>query len=126
MSDLSAPDCKIFLDAEMSEREVISVVMQGLFPPGISDSGRCEVEILKNEDYDSSRRRAFPDGFVYFRYYLDLYMAEVATEEKAALVTRLLAYLWDDWGVPAVAACAFEQLLPEHGGYRSPHIPWPQ
>lgn len=117
-----APDCKIFIDADVSDAELVSLTAPLLFAP--EDDVRLEVEVLKNEDYDSNRRRQFPDGFVYFRYTLDLYMSEASLARQAAIVRRLITHLWD-WGFPAVAACAFEDRLPQRGGYRSRAIPWP-
>ncbi len=120
--DLRAPDCKIFINAEVSDTELISLTAPALFDP--QDDLSLRVEVVKNEDYDSNRCRQFPDGFVYFRYLLDLYVSEAVVEQQAEVVSRLITQLWD-WGFPAVAACAFEDRLPERGGYKSRTIPWP-
>jgi hypothetical protein len=119
---LRAPDCKVFVDADVSDTELISMTAPVLFAP--DDKVSLQVEVLKNEDYDSNRRRQFPDGFIYFRYTLDLYMTNAPFTRQAAIVTRLLKHLWD-WGYPAVAACAYEDRLPKRGGYKSRAIPWP-
>lgn len=118
---IQAPDCKLFVDAEISATELISLLTHIL-----TDSpAQCEMEVLRNEDYDSKRRLLFPDGFIYFRYVIDLYMPDEPLNARADLVTRLLEYLWDS-GFAAVAACSFEALLPEHGGYKSDRVPWPE
>jgi hypothetical protein len=83
------------------------------------------MEVLRNEDYDSKRRLLFPEGFIYFRYVIDLYMPDESLKSRAELVTKLLEYLWNS-GFAAVAACSFEALLPEHGGYKSSRVPWPE
>lgn len=119
--ELRAPDCKVFIDADLSDTELISLTAPLLFEP--DDDVLLEVEVLKNEDYDSNRRRQFPGGFVYFRYTLDLYMTDAPVTRKAAVTARLLENLWS-WGYPAVAACAYEDRLPERGGYKSRAIPW--
>jgi len=123
MSDLVVPDCRVYVDAEISESELIGLIAQLLYSDGASGIG-CEADAVRNEDYDSNRRRQFPGGFIYFRYYVDLYMSELPTETQAQLVTAMLEALWD-WGCPAVAACSYEDWLPEHGGYRSTAVPWP-
>ena len=120
--ELRAPDCKVFVDADVSETELISLTAPLLFAP--EDDISLDVEVLKNEDYDLKRRRQFPDGFIYFRYTLDLYMSDALPARKAAIVTRLIETLWE-WGFPAVAACAFEDRLPERGGYKSRAVAWP-
>ena len=119
---LRSPDCKVFVDADVSSTELIAMTTSVLFAP--KDEFALEVDVLNNEDYDSNRRRQFPDGFIYFRYTLDLYMSGAPVKRQAALVTRLMESLWDG-GFPAVAACAFEDRLPERGGYKSRRVPWP-
>lgn len=125
---LDAPDCTIFVDADISETELVGLVAEWLFADDSPVIG-CEANVLRNADYDSNRRQQFPDGFVYFRYLIDLYMDETIHKttgpDKAEVVTRLLEGLWD-WGYPAVAACNYEDQLPHHGGYRSRAVPWPE
>jgi hypothetical protein len=116
---MQAPDCKLFVDAEVSASDLISLVAYVL----AESSTHCEMDVLKNDEYDSKRRTLFPGGFLYFRYVIDLYMPDETVSAQAKLVTQLLNYLWDS-GFPAVAACAFEAQLPEHGGYKSRRIPW--
>ena len=120
--ELRAPDCKVFVDAEISENELVSLTAPVIFTP--DDGISLQVEVVRNEDYDSNRRRQFPDGFIYFRYTLDLFMSDATVARQAAVVTRLLKRLWE-WGFPAVAACAYEERLPKRGGYRSHAVPWP-
>lgn len=118
---LQAPDCKLFVDAEISASDLISLLTHVLAASPV----QCEMEVLRNEDYDSKRRLLFPEGFVYFRYVIDLYMPDESVKARANLVTRLLKYLWES-GFAAVAASSFEALLPEHGGYKSSRVPWPE
>ncbi|MBE0688814.1 MAG: hypothetical protein IH587_01675 [Anaerolineae bacterium] len=121
MTDLRSPDCRLYVDADMSETELLSLVMQMVFAPDVPT--RAEVVLFKNEDYDTRRRTQFPQGFLYFRYYADLYMPDAARKAQAALVGALLKEFWD-MGIPSVAASPFEDLLPERGGYKSHAIPW--
>lgn len=121
-AELRAPDCKVYVDADVADSELVSLTAPLLFMP--DDHVSLEVDVLKNEDYDSNRRRQFPDGFIYFRYTLDLYMSDAPLTRKAVIVTRLMKRLWG-WGFPAVAACAFEERLPQRGGYKSRTVPWP-
>lgn len=123
MTEISAPDCRIFVDAEIAESELMGLVAQLLFSAN-GDRAGCEADIIRNEDYDPNRRRQFPGGFIYFRYYIDLYVDASASVDRAEAVTDVLEGLWD-WGIPAVAACDYEDLLPHNGGYRSRAVPWP-
>lgn len=121
MTDLRSPDCRLYVDVEMSATELLGLIMQMVFAPDAP--ARAEVDVFKNEDYDTRRRLQFPQGFLYFRYYIDLYMPENSREAQAALTGVLLESLWD-MNIPAVAASAFEDLLPERGGYKSRAVPW--
>ncbi len=121
MTDFTPPDCRIFIDADISETELVGLVGQLLFDDGAAE---IEASIIRNEDYDSNRRRVFPSGFVYFRYYIDLYADDLPRQDQSSAVTRILQGLWD-WGLPAVAACDYEETLPHSGGYKSRDVPWP-
>lgn len=117
---LQAPDCTIFVDAEISDGDLRGLVAAAL----AAAPAAVEVDILRNEDYDTKRRRHFPNGFIYFRCMMNLYLAGLTETERVAVVGNLLDRLWSA-GFAAVAACAFEDALPERGGYRSRAIPWP-
>jgi hypothetical protein len=73
-------------------------------------------DVDRNDDRDDERAREFPDGFLHFRYVIDVGPGEP--------VARLLRLLWDN-GIPAVAA-SDDDDLPEHGGYKSRAVPWPE
>jgi len=123
MTEFPVPDCKIFVDAEIADAELMGLVAQLLFGSNGGCDG-CEAGIVMNEDYDPNRRRQFPEGFIYFRYYIDLYIDDSAKIDRAEVVSNVLEGLWD-WGFPAVAACDYEERLPHSGGYRSRAVPWP-
>ena len=125
MSELVSPDCQIFVDADVAETELIGIIMRLLLATPGDGPPRCEAEVVRNPDYDPARRRRFPDGFIYFRYFIDLYSDDdLSLAGRAALVTAVLERLWDD-GFPAVAACGYESRLPHGGGYKSRAVPWP-
>jgi hypothetical protein len=121
MNELHSPDCKVYVDTELSDRELLGVIMQVI--SDADDSAGVEMELYRNDEYDSQRRVRFPDGFLYFRYYIDAYLPEKAMQKQAALIGSVLQTLWA-MGIPAVAASQYEHLLPERGGYRSRAIPW--
>ena len=85
-----------------------------------------EAAVARNEDYDLARRRKFPDGFIYFRYIIDLYMdADLPLNERVKLTAAVLNTLWDE-RFPAIAACSYEKRLPLGGGYQNRSVPWPR
>ena len=74
------------------------------------------IDVRRNDGFDIIRRND-PDGFLYYRYYLDI--DAVPGQQRVAqvaLVEQILECLWEH-GYAAVAACDFEDELPRHGGY---------
>lgn len=115
------PVCALFIDSEMSQRELVAWLTPIAFAPG---EPPCEIDLMLNDDYDTKRRLWFPDGFIHYRYHADLTI-DAPQPAQVGLIAALLQALWDD-GIPAVAACGFEALLPNNGGYRHPAVPFPR
>ena len=66
------PYCKVYIDANVGIENLVSTVAQLL--EGVEEMNtvilpRCEIDVRKNEEFNEVRRREFPDGFLYFRYY---------------------------------------------------------
>jgi hypothetical protein len=80
----------------------------------------AELEIRRNPQVSSGRTGETPNGFLYFARLLEVYFdPQCSLEDRVALVSTVLNTLWSR-GLPAVAACDFEDRLPERGGYRRP------
>jgi hypothetical protein len=117
---MTPPDCRIYIDTDLSDSELLVIIREAIFLPG--NPADVRAELFKNEDYHTERRLQFPDGFVCFRFYADFFI-QGDDPLRASLIGGLLEALWAQ-GISAVAGCGFEHLLPEHGGYRSRNIPW--
>ena len=132
MTNLNAIDCKIYVEsdqmpaafapllaASLGEATRNGTVARTLHTP------QAEIEVRKNKDANKLRAGEFPDGFLYFRYALEVYASPTSQHaEQVALVDRLLNRLWSQ-GFPAVAACDYENELPRAGGYNNRSVPWP-
>ncbi|MCH8290755.1 1,4-dihydroxy-6-naphthoate synthase [Candidatus Poribacteria bacterium] len=119
--------CKIYVDTDMTHDQLVKTVarlLAGTVEMNTVAMSNCEIDVRKNEDFDDIRRKEFPDGFLYFRYYMDV---EVLTgqqrESQVELISNLLKHLWS-LGFPAIASCDFEAELPQRGGYQSRSVPW--
>ncbi len=87
-----------------------------------------EIEVVENLDFDTLKRTRFPDGFLCFRQRIEIFPegpGDGSPEKQVRLVSALLEGLWLR-NVPAVAACDYEDLLPNHGGYKCVNIPFPK
>lgn len=109
--------CKVFVDADESPGAV-----QGILGTIASASrSAMSIDVRRNDDFDRDRRLT-NDGFLFFRYYLDVDPASgVPRTSYIVAVAELLEALWRN-GCRAVAACDFEDELPRRGGY-NPRLP---
>jgi hypothetical protein len=113
--------CKIYVDANIPRDELIRIVARllgGTIDRTTVSTSYSELDIMKNEDFDETLRKTFPDGFLHFRYYVDI--ESLPGQQRAAqiaLVANLLEHLWS-LGFQAVAACDYEEQLPRRGGYK--------
>ena len=77
-----------------------------------------------NEEYTIENEIQFPDGFLYFKYIVDIDFKDNIEENKCVdVINFVLKKIWND-GIPAVASCDFEQSLINNGGYKSTNTPW--
>jgi hypothetical protein len=131
-SNLNKLSCRIFLEADCSMGELAKILSSSL--PVEIESGPAvlliknqvgEVELRNNKEWNTDSARRFPDGFLHFRYVLELYLAESTTgAAETAYVSQLLKLFWSS-GFPAVASSDYEGQLPCGGGYRDSSLPWP-
>ncbi|MCX7747310.1 MAG: 1,4-dihydroxy-6-naphthoate synthase [Clostridia bacterium] len=111
--------CKIFIDSECDIDFLINKInelvsgQKKLFRTIVTKFG--ELDVNKNEDFDSGKRSIKPDGFLYSRYYLDVEPNEqIEQEDYITSISKFLQDLWKN-GFEAVAACDFEEELPSKG-----------
>src|SRR5712692_3873810 len=115
MADSDDLDCRIYVGAELTPEEFAALLAASLgeaTPNGAVGSTihtrQAEIDVRKNKEADRLRAGEFPDGFLYFRYALEVYPSPtVRREEQVSLVGQLLKMLWSR-GLPAVAACDYE------------------
>lgn len=81
------------------------------------------LEVRRNDEFDSKKSIAFPDGFLYFPLNIEIDFADEYLPKAASAIGNLLKFLWVR-NYPAVASCQFEELLPENGGYKNTNVPW--
>jgi hypothetical protein len=113
--------CKIYLDTPLSRDDVMEL-LQSSVGGGVAQFSRLttdtlDLDLRKNDEANDLLSKT-SDGFMHFRYYLDvepndqlqsptLYVRDIAT---------LLRGMWAA-NVKAVAACDFENELPRLGGF---------
>lgn len=118
----------IYLDGEAEEKEIVAAINvvlreRAAYRTHPTVTGAVEVDVLHNDEADK-RRIAFPDGFLHFRYKLEVECGDAAESEGHEIVAAILEMAWRR-GWAAVASCDFEDDLPRRGGYKCQDIPWP-
>lgn len=113
-------DCLIYLTSEL-ELNYIELELNSKFKNDV-----IELIILKNHDYDSLRQSEYPDGFLYFRYILEInfLFENIETLKVVTIVNNVLDFLWKN-NISAIASCDYENLLKNNGGYKNFSTPWP-
>lgn len=114
--------CKIFVNASLDRQHLIEKIgnsVSGNVQNTRVTNAATEIDIRTNQDYDPEAAREKPDGFVFFRYYLDVDQAPGANRPQFVRgISELLEALWA-CGIEAIAACDFENELPKKGGYNT-------
>lgn len=83
-----------------------------------------KIYFLKNDDFDEQQRQDINDGFLFYRYKLEVQPNPNLGEENAVnLVSKILEHFWSK-GVPATAACDYEDKLPRKGKYVPEEYQW--
>jgi hypothetical protein len=109
--------CKIFVDAEIEESQLVEIIrnlmggsswrLRTIYLPC------CEIDVCKNDIYDPAKRLDPNEGFLYYRYFLDVVpVGNVSRQDYTALVGQFIVRLREA-GFKAVPACDFEEELPK-------------
>jgi hypothetical protein len=113
--------CKVFLDCDFNQDQLIQMIatlIGGRTGFKTISNDFCEIDVEKNEDFQDIQRHEYPDGFLYYPYYLDIEpVGEVTFSSYIEVITNLLEYFWGK-GYQVVTACDFEEDLPRKGGYK--------
>ena len=113
--------CKVFINTLMSKDELaytIGEFLQVSFNEILFAKNNCiSLDIRKNKEVDKEQLKLFPDGFLFFPYFLEI---DIVDETNAIrykkLVGELLLFLWSK-KCQIVTASDFEEELPHKGGY---------
>lgn len=113
--------CKVFINTIQSIKELtekISVCLHLEHDKFFSIEGDYfSVDVIKNKEFDEEKSKEFPDGFLYFPYFLDIDTSDCnKSSDYKKEIRKLLVFLWKE-GYQVVASCDFENELSCKGGY---------
>lgn len=118
--------CKIYIDCEFTREQLIQTIAElvnGSVNHWDIQASDCEIYVSKNKDFNEIQRHDYPDGFLFYHYFLDIDVIESKAIEKLDhslyknTIAKLLENLWNR-NYLAIAACDFEDELPRKGGYK--------
>ena len=109
---------KIFVNG-VSKKELKLLIEKMKF----ENTDSFEIDIIKNSDFNESKSKEFPDGFLYFPLLIECYSNEINKESHIYNTNIILKELWRK-NISAIASCDYEDKLVEKGGYKSKNTPW--
>lgn len=113
--------CKIFLNAPITIEALsqkISSFGNISFNKFLSaENDIFTIDIQYNKEFNETNAQDFPDGFLFYPYFIELDLIDEAKElQYKAFIEQLLSYLGTEQ-YQIVASCDFEEELPHKGGY---------
>ncbi|GIM95734.1 hypothetical protein [Paractinoplanes toevensis] len=117
--DLSELDCKVFVDGAAGRHE-LSGWIAGAVGGEVSEDGvvadGLEILVDDNDDAGGGDKTVRRGGFLFFDNVAEIYFAPgVDLDRRVGFVSAVLEDLWRR-GLPAVAACDYEDRLLREGG----------
>jgi hypothetical protein len=107
--------CKIYVDTDQDRTWLLQQVAEqclGVVAGRTVSAPELVVDISRNEDYDPVRAQS-SEGFVHFPYYLDVEPVDGIERTSYIDAVRNLLLGFSQSHIRAVAACDFENELPE-------------
>jgi hypothetical protein len=95
--------CKIFINCDLTKNELIQTIaklVKGSVNGWDIQASNCEIYVSKNKDFDEFQRHDYPDGFLFYPFYLDVEAIEDKAIEKLDpslyknTIAKLLEDLW--------------------------------
>ena len=119
--------CAIFTACELSTdqlvNEIADIVNAKNVFRGFVDTDTIAISVTENSDYNTELQRQFPDGFLHFKFKIDLEAERDYEVHLIDVTNSILKWIWQK-NCPAVAAADFENKLTNSGGYNSKAVPW--
>ena len=120
--------CRIYADCEKNTIQTALACIADCLNATQSENhiefNGITVDVRNNDEYDARKKCEFPDGFLYFKFLIEL---EFPVESYSYAVDSISKLLYEFWGrrMPAIASCPFEKDLPKKGGFGDQSLPWP-
>lgn len=114
--------CKIFVNFQGDRLELFEK-LKGFLKFNSAEmnsiiTNSANIDIYRNEDFNPTTH----GDFLFFEYFLEVYPTEIGSlETQIEIISKLLLYFWE-LKIYAVAACDFEDKLPQNGGYKDQKI----
>lgn len=126
---MNSTNCVIYCTDNMSINElrikIAAFIGSDKIEVSFIEKDFYELSVYVNDEFDANGQVNFPDGFLYFRFIIDVGFNPNSEISKCVdEISKILKWLWGE-GIPSVASCDYEDLLPEKGGYNSKLVPFP-
>lgn len=121
--------CSVYVSGFLSLDELISELnslLNGEIEGRDIRLPNYSLNVKPNETFEGNKQKEFPDGFVYFQYYLEFdFQDQLKLEECIEAVNCVTTWLWKN-SKSAIAVSDYEDNLVNNGGYKSTVVPFPR
>jgi hypothetical protein len=108
--------CSMFVDFSGDTKGILEKISKAI--PGSEienssiDTDKIALSVRRNDEFDNKGV-----DFLFFKYIVEIDPTDESTlETQVDFISKMLTNFWDD-EIKAVAACDFEDMLPNNGGY---------
>ena len=109
--------CRVNVHSEMPHGEFVSFLARsvgGVNRMNSITTNLLDISVDDNDGFDAAKSSTGQNRWLYFRYTLEIDpIANVAPGDYLAAIGTLVKLLWSS-GMDAVAACEFEEQLPQN------------
>ncbi len=126
MSERTSLSCRLYVDGPTGIEQIRQLIGDYLSNRSSRPTTiHHDLDVRYNDEFDNKRKQEFPDGFLFCRYYVEVYTDVRHVRDSTTIrdVGELLELLWDK-GFAAVASCDYEAELPRRGGFNDQSVPW--
>jgi hypothetical protein len=113
--------CEIYVFFTSEKEELIRLlkdIVKGKSDRNVIRTEIMEIYVDKNDSFDYELAKDVDKGFIYYHFILEIDLLSPNLTIVVESVADLLKQLWLK-DIPAVAACDFEELLPNFDGKKN-------
>ena len=110
--------CKLFISSELPHETLSNIIAEAVSGCQVRiwsiSSPALDIYINLNDEYDANKTCGEEDGFLYFKFFLDIEPTPGTDIQRYIKAIAHLMQALHQNGMQSVAACDFEDRLPKY------------